>query len=468
MEKSFAGYISLYIPFFFAILLRDLPHVSYIIAWLGSFLIFYLTFSGRLHALPADLPVLQQLLRPVFLMHIIFAGYTACTSIFYYINALGYEYFTYVGRNFTNQYTFYDIAQCQRYYCLGHAALAHAIMLKMNYPAEKKYQFTINSISTFLFQLSIICLTLSFAFVKFPFFSQFSIQLNDLSFVSGTIALAFAIKEKKNTLIGLCIILFAANLLKATISGFKEPIIIVVLLLGVFLLPIYGKKIIPIFGAILIALFILLPTFIGTFRGTAFAGGNVNEAREKGIEAILNRENLQRDLNENYWQFLTNRLSEIHMFTGYVNSTPRYIPYYRTTLVKQGIEALIPRALWAGKPVTETLVMDRVYRAGVVIEQSSVSAKPAYIVDCFLSYGYIGVWIGLFAFGYIAQIISLKAESLFGGYFLGSAVMFAGLFQVFWRGNCFEFLFNNVFWSFITMIIFFYFLKFKSILSEAE
>ena len=78
----------------------------------------------------------------------------------------------------------------------------------------------------------------------------------------------------------------------------------------------------------------------------------------------------------------------------------------------------------------------------------------------------IGIWIGLFSFGYIAQWISMKAESLFGGYFMGSAVMFAGLFQIFWRGNSFEFLISAVFWSFVTMYIFFMVFKAKGILER--
>ena len=37
--------------------------------------------------------------------------------------------------------------------------------------------------------------------------------------------------------------------------------------------------------------------------------------------------------------------------------------------------------------------MQRVYAAGVVDRQSMVSAKPAYIVDCYLSYGMIGIFV---------------------------------------------------------------------------
>ncbi|WP_316804868.1 exosortase Y-associated Wzy-like protein [Pedobacter nototheniae] len=464
LAKNFFAFTFLYIPFVLSFLFKDLPHTSYLIAWFGSFFIFYMAFSGRLKKLPDDLPVLQQLLRPIFLLHVIFVGYMACTSIFYYVNALGYEYFKLVNKSFLNSYLFEDIAKCQRYYVLGHAALVHGILFKMDYNFNKKYLLRVGSMSSFLFQLSIICLPLGLLFEKISFLNQFSVQLNGLSFVAGTIAFAFALYERKNTLILLTALLFLANLLKISVSGYKEPIIICFLLLGIFLIPVYGKKIIPLFTVILIALFILLPTFIGAYRGVAFSGGGLIEARDKGLDAVFDKGNLSQDLEQNYWSFLTNRLSEIDMFIGFTKSTPQFIPYYKYDLVEQGIQSIIPRALWSAKPVTENLVMDRVYRAGIISDNSAVSAKPAYIVDCFLSYGYPGIWIGLFLFGYIAQFISRKAEMLFGGYFLGSAVMFAGLFQLFWRGNSFEFMFNSVFWSYITMLIIFNILKAKAFL----
>lgn len=466
LSKNFFAFIPVYLPFLFSILLKDLPHVSYFIAWFGSFFIFYMAFSGRLKKLPDDLPVLQQLLRPIFLMHVIFVGYMACTSIFYYINSMGYEYFENVRNTSPNLMIFKDIANCQRYYVLGHAALIHGILFRMDYNFEKKYALRVSTMSVFLFQLSIVCLALGLVFERVGFLNQFSIQLNGLSFVSGTISLTFAIKERRNTLIILTALLFLGNLLKSTVSGFKEPIIICVLLLGIFLLPVYGKKIIPFFAVIMIALFILLPTFIGAYRSSTYSGGDATYSREKGLSAVLDKNNLQRDLQENYWSFLTNRLSEIDMFINYTTTTPQFVPYYKYDIVKQGFESIVPRIIWPEKPVTEDMVMDRVYRAGVINPASQVSAKPAYIVDGFLSYGYFGVWVALLSLGYISQLISCKAEMLFGSYFLGTAVMFAGLFQILWRGNSFEFMFNSVLWSYVTMLIIFGFLRARAIIDR--
>lgn len=458
-------YIFLYIPFLIAWITLKQSHVSYLISWGGSFYIFYLSYSGIIKSLPKDINIFEQLMRPIFLMQVIFAGYMCCTSIFYYINAIGYEYFNYTGNSVMFKKDLYEnIAKCQMYYVLGHAALTHGILFNMNYPVQKKYVLETPSMSNLLLGISVICLPIGYLFGKVGALNQFSVQLTGLSFVAGTIALAFAIREQKKTNFWFAGALFVSNLMNALVSGFKEPIIICVLLLGVFLLPIYGKKIVPIFSVLLIGLFFILPTFIGNFRSLAGKGLSAEEVRDQSIDAVFNSN--EEELKSDNWEFLIYRFSEIDMFIKYSNSTPSYIPYYKTQLVKDAAISIVPRFFWPSKPVIEDMVMQRVYAAGVVDRQSIVSAKPAYIVDCYLSYGMIGIFIGLFSYGAIAQWIAIKAESLFGSYFMGCAVMFAGLFQIFWRGNSFEFLVNAVFWSVITMYIFHYIFKARGILEK--
>ncbi|UKT64382.1 exosortase Y-associated Wzy-like protein [Pedobacter mucosus] len=458
-------YALLYIPFLLAWLTSEQFHASYLIAWFGSLAIFYLSYNGWIKKLPEDYKVIEQLMRPIFLMQIIFAGYMCCTSIFYYINAIGYKYFDYKGYSFflTND-LYRDIAKCQLYYVLGHAALVHGILINMNYPAKKFYRLYVVSTSNLLLGLSVICLPIGYLFGKIGTLSQFNVQLTGLSFVAGTIALTYAIKEKKITNFWFALALFLSNVMNALVSGFKEPIIICVLLLGVFLIPIYGKKIIPVFGILLIFLFFVLPTFIGNFRKISGTGLALTEARDKSIEAVINSDN--DELKEDNWDFLIYRFSEIDMFIKYVNSTPNYVPFYNTQIAKDAVVTIIPRVFWPEKPIVESTVMQRVYNAGVVDRRSMVSAKPAYIVDCYLSFGMIGIWLGLFFYGAVAQWIAIKAESLFGGYFMGCAVMFAGLFQILWRGNSFEFLLNSIFWSFITMLIIYIIFKKRGILEE--
>jgi hypothetical protein len=58
----------------------------------------------------------------------------------------------------------------------------------------------------------------------------------------------------------------------------------------------------------------------------------------------------------------------------------------------------------------------------------------------------------LFFYGAIAQIACNKAEALFGGYFFGTAFIITGVFRAMWRGNCFEFIFNSIFYSFVLLL----------------
>ncbi|RZL34764.1 MAG: hypothetical protein EOP00_31035, partial [Pedobacter sp.] len=312
-------YLLLYIPFILAWLTLKQYHASYLIAWLGSFFIFYLSYSGLLKKLPSDFKIIEQLMRPIFLMQIIFAGYMCCTSIFYYLNAIGYQYLDYTGNSVMFQDDIYgSIAKCQMFYVLAHGALVHGILAKMDYPIEKKYNLYTSSMSNLLLGISVICLPLGYLFGKVGALSQFSVQLTGLSFVAGTIALAFAVKEQKKTNFWFAGALFVSNLMNALVSGFKEPIIICVLLLGVFLLPVYGKKVIPVFSILLVMLFFILPTFIGNFRKLAGQGLALNEVRDQSIDAVFNSD--QEALQDDNWTFLIYRFSEIDMFMKYVNT----------------------------------------------------------------------------------------------------------------------------------------------------
>jgi hypothetical protein len=169
------------------------------------------------------------------------------------------------------------------------------------------------------------------------------------------------------------------------------------------------------------------------------------------LDAALNGDS--GDIDDSNWSFLVYRLSEIDMFIRFTQSTPKYVDYYGLTFVKQAGMAIIPRVFWPSKPSTEDLVMERVYNAGVINRASNVSAKPAFIVDAYLSGGTLGIFLAMFIYGAVAQIISIKAEKLFGGYILGTALIFSGLFQIMWRGLSFEFIVNTVFWSYISMLI---------------
>jgi hypothetical protein len=388
----------------------------------------------------------------------------ACSSIFYFLSLYGYDNF-----QKTNQYLLVDqvqlelVAKCQRYYVLGHAALATGMLIFMKYPAQSRYYIEKEKLANLVMIMALIAFPVSLFFLSVPGLSQFYFQLNSLSFIAGTLALAFAIPLQKiwNTII--CLVLYCFNFYQGVISGYKEPIIISVMVLGIFLYPSYKKIVLTVFVPALLLLFVILPKFASTFRQNAWSGETqTDEATALALDAALNGDSK----DETNWDFLVNRLSEIDMFTIYLQSTPQNIDYYGLDLLKQSAIVLVPRVFWPGKPSTEDLVMERVYDAGAVNRNSQVSAKPAYIVDTYLSAGTLGVFIGLLLYGAIASAISVKAEKLFGGYTLGTALIFTGLFQIFWRGLSFEFLINSVFWSYISMLIIFKILTTTKVLKE--
>jgi hypothetical protein len=461
-NNDLAKFLVLFIPWMIASLLSFSPVASFLIAWSGSFFIFYMTLTGKVKPLPTDRSIPEQVMRPIFIVQIIFAGYMSCTSVFYFLSVLGYQYFSKLSLVvLTDTDKLATTAACQRYYCLGHAAFAAGILYFMNYPVEKKYHIETDKLANLLLRTAVILFPVSELFLRLPGLSQFYYQLSSLSFIAGTLALAFAIPLQKipNTII--CLSLYLFNFYQAVLSGFKEPIIISVLVLGLFLYPTYKKIVLFTFGPALLILFTFLPSYVASFRQNAWSGEETaQDASKIALEASLNNND-----NTN-WDFLVYRLSEIDMFTVYAKSTPSQIDYYGLKLLEQSAIAVIPRIFWPSKPITEDLVMQRVYDAGVVNRNSEVSAKPAFIVDAYLSWGTPGVFLYLFLYGAIAQLIALKAEKLFGGYILGTALIFSGLFQIFWRGLSFEFLINSVFWSYVSMLVIFKILRSRNILTE--
>jgi hypothetical protein len=457
-NKGLERFIVLFIPWILASILQSDALLSYWVAWGGSLLIFFLTLTGWVKSIPTDRPMTEQLMRPMFIMHIIFAGYMACTSVFYMLNALGYENFVKSSVTLIDAQKIAAIAQCQRYYCLGHAAFITGVLIFMKYPAKKKYRIENTVLADLLMKVALISLPVSNILMRTPGLSQLSFQLSSLSFIAGTLALAFAIPLKKPANTVICGLLYAFNFYSALVSGFKEPIIISILVLGLFLYPNYKKFVIVTFAPLLFFCFMVLPAYVNSFRAVAWSDDlDTDAAAQQSLDVALDGQN-------DNWDFLTLRLSEIDMFITFTQSTPATIPYYGTKLLNQSLIVVVPRIFWPNKPITEALVMERVYDAGVVNRLSSVSAKPAYIVDAYLSGGIPGIFIALFAYGAIAQIISIKAEELFGGYILGTALIFSGLFQIFWRGLSFEFIINAVFWSYISMLIIFAILKKQRIL----
>jgi len=449
----------LYIPVVFAYFLVNSPVISYFVAWGGSLFIFYTTWFSPAAYYDKTIPIYKQVMRPIFLTQFIFAGFMCSTSIFYFMDHLGYRYLTELnyGAQFKENEQTDLIATAQRLSLLAHAAMTSGLILAMN-PWKKKVKFTqAFQNNDFLIWLGIIVFGIGSICQQISGLSQIAIPLTIVGIGCATVLFVKGIIHKNITYLSIGAFIFITNFIHASLSGFKEPIITNIIFLGCVLFPYYKKTIMYLAVPAVYVLLYFLPTYNNTVRQSWSGEISAEEAQNQAFENL--DQNTEEEIEDTNWGFLTRRLSEIEMFTQFIDYVPAKHSFYDWEIVSESFEALIPRIFWAGKPNVETVSMQRVYDAGVAHKMSSVSAKTRPVVDAYLSWGIPGVFFCMLIYGLLTQYLCNVAEEMFGGYELGCVIIFNSIFQTLWRGNNFEFMFNNIFYGFIIMWALFYLLK---------
>ncbi len=410
-------------------------------------------------------------MRPIFLLQLIFAGFMCCTSIFFFLNHLGYEYFEKISPvKFTANEQTYLLAKCQRLCFLGHISLVGGILLSMTKTEKKAQHYTFKSrkVEYTWLRLGISFYIVAFIMQFIPGLFQFFIYLHDMAIFAASLILLKGLRKKDVLLIGYGAVMFGINFINATLTGYKEHILINFIILFALLFPYYKRTIAILSLPTIYLLLYILPTYASIIRMQSWGGDKTaQQARTEAFETLL-QDDIDEKIEETNWDFLTERFSEIGMFIQFVEFVPEKRDYYRGEILENSFLALIPRALYPNKPLTEKVAMERVYEAGVVDRASNVSAKARPVVDAYLSFGYWGVFILLLILGYLTQFFNNTAERWFGGYEFGCIVVFNGCFQVLWRGNNFEFMLNNMLYGFITMWLVFVVLRKLEILTPVK
>ncbi len=434
-----------------------MPENVYWIAWFTSIVIYILTLFKKLIPIPNDMPVSQQLFRPYFLAHSFFFGYVCFSSVFYFLNLKGYRFFELVGDPGFQNDQVVNVAKCQCFYLIAHISL----LVGMSVDFRKKGR-ELKNIDKSKLTLIILITAISAQIVVLfssliPGLSQIVVKFGTISQIASVLFLGFAIKEKNNKLIPLGLIIFSISMVLAVLSGWKSQVLFVLILTGFFLFPFY-KKTIVILGTITAIFWLNFgPIFSGYYRTLNwYEEVASSDAFEMSVEYTVNSTADERD--DATWSLLVDRLSEVGMFILFTEQVPAYRPYYGFEIINQVFYSFIPRILWPDKPDLELLIMQRVYENGVIDENSDVSAKPAFIVDSYLTAGITGIIVAHLILGLLNSFLYTKAEEWLGGYYLGTCIFFNGLFSIIWLGNSFEFMVNAVFWSFIVMLV----LKFLS------
>lgn len=460
-------YLLLYIPFALSLALSGSPELAYWTAWAGSWYILLLVFSGAIKRHPERKPWGQQVLRPLYLPHAIFAGYMALSSVFYFLQAKGYVYFTKVGDGDAPE-AFVLIAYAQQLYLLGHAGLVHGLLLASRYKPSK-YHLKFQSYSGGALTLALGGIALVSLLKVVPGLGQFAVKFDDLSLVASVVALALVLPERKWKYSLFALFLFGLNLYQSALSGFKEAVLIPVIILAALLYPQYKRLVLLAGPAAVIVLIFVLPFFSNYIRKESWEGGKAaGQAAAEAIEGL--QETTTGELVDNNWAFLTTRFSEISLFVKYLDNVPENHPFYYWKLIEQGLLNIVPSALYPGKPIMEDLVMERALENGIIEWYSvgKVSTKPQLVVDGYVSFGEFGVWVFLFIAGLLSAFASVLAERWFGGYLWGTGLMYTGFFLIFWRGNCIEFMSNTVFWSFVLMAILFIVLRWVGLVKKIK
>lgn len=458
--------IPLFSPWILAEIIRYNPVASYCLAWLATFFIFYYSVTGPLKATCTDLPLRAQVMRPLILIQFVFVGLMSATSIFYFVSHLGFYFLTDLQNGtFSIAEDTYQLAFCQRLYLLAHVSLVSGMIITLKPLKVYKYTF-VQHPDRYLIPALILTIITGFGFTQISALTQFAVILLPVPKLLSALILAKGIRHSRHywTLIGGGFFLFSLYL--SAISGYKEGIFVHLIILAFIFYPYYKAAIMGLALPVLCVLIYFLPTWNNILRSESWQGDQSAErAAEQAYVQILDDRN-QEMMEQNSWDFLTNRFSEINMFSKYVNHVPNSHPYYGTEILEDALYALIPRFLWAAKPNTEEVAMQRVYEAEIVSPYSDASAKTRTVVDGYLSAGSAGVLITMVIYGVVCQWLCNLAESIFGGYQIGCMVVFNGMFQQLWRGNNFEFILNNALYGLVLMLATFYLLKWGGLLKQ--
>ncbi|TDQ08632.1 exosortase Y-associated Wzy-like protein [Pedobacter metabolipauper] len=445
----FKTIIPIYLPLLLSVLLQHNPILSYLISWSGSFFIFYISLFSKVRFISCDVPLKDQIMRPIALTQIIFAGFMCCTSFFYFMDHLGYAYLRDLDPYFQSNAQTRLIAKCQRLALLAHAALVTGMILQIKpFPAVKYHYKTDQFLLIKLgigFYLAALLMNITTEFIQFKYtLTSLSISCSAYIFIHGLIY-----KKALSVVFGCTA--FGINFLNTTLTGYKESIIINLIILMAIAFPYYRKTILFLFIPCIYLAIYILPTFTMVIRSQSWFGGKTNTvAREQAYQTFFDAHN-DEQIAGNNWDFLTNRFSETGMFTSYVRQVPDQHPYYGLHILENSMYALVPKAFWKEKPSTEQIAMERVYQLGIVNRASAASAKTRPVTDCYLMAGPMGIFLGLLLYGMVTQWLCNTAERLFGGYQMGCIIIFNSLFQQLWRGNTSEFLINTIFYSYVLM-----------------
>ncbi|MBI4525315.1 MAG: hypothetical protein HY695_16050 [Deltaproteobacteria bacterium] len=414
----------LFVPSVLGLLWQDEPEISIIWSLAGSLFVAAIAQNSWFKQSDESLPITHRLLRPTFMYHFFFLGYHVLGGA---VNALELAGYTYWGR--VAEPAKYELslnAMAQALMLLGHASVTAGMKLAgLRYDPPR---YIIAELPAYgLLVLSLVCLGVGTAVSFVPSLFNLSEKIFQIASTAVLVEIVFAAWRRNfnNTVVGL--LLLFLNLLSQILSGWKALVLWTMITLGALLYPLMPRRVL--FGGFAFALFwaLYLHPFGLVLRPLIwYEGVDRNMAIAISMNEVMNMS--LRERLDNTWKMMVGRANDLYQFRKYLLYVPDAHPYYGLDLLKEAHLALMPRILWPEKPNLERVAMERVYDAGIVSEQAVVSAKSNFYQDAYLSGGWAAVVPASLLLGYLSILISRTSERLFGGYQIGTCLVFTSLF----------------------------------------
>lgn len=434
-------------PFLLSFISND-PIISYLISWIGS--IGLIIFSIYLDK---ENKKKLRFFDPLILSQGLFWTYTAVSSIFYFLDQLGFIFFQRI--NLPNMIEIENLANTQRYIVFAHGCYLLGYFLHKKEKSIQEYNVNIQPES--YFKLSIYAMIMALILSRTPF-AQVSSYFNIFSTICAVKFFGYTLSNRLLVFKGF--LYFASILILGFLSGMKESTLFPLIYLGFILYEKYGiARTSLLFVPLIFVYFYFIPTLNVAVRNSTWYG---NKGAVETLSSLNDPRILDSDkIKNNNWAFLTTRLSEISMLNRYIESVPKYRPFYGTEIYGYAISSLIPRFLWPSKLSPDVTAQRRAVENGVLILNSaedSTSAKPQTVADAYMSYGYPSILLTFVVFGFLVSYFARLLERKLG-YEFGVTILFYSLFSILSRGGPFENLFNTTFYGFILIFITIHFLK---------
>ncbi len=414
----------IFLPLLIGLMLLDPPELSIVWSLAGSVFIAGIVQTNWFTESAQDESVTRRLLRPGSMFHLMFVVFHIIGGAFHALNGAGHSFF---GTRVPDPtYDPFVLSYCQRLMLLSHASVTAGMKLVGLHYGFPCYR--VRSIPSYcLTMISLITLGISTAIASVPGFQYFASNLAGVSTTSVLVEIFTCVWYRRHKNLVVALVLFGMNLYSQAVSGWKGTVLFTMITLGALLYHLMPKVVILGGAAFLLVWALYFYPFARTLRPLLwYQGLPLDAAIEISIAQTLNL-SLEQRLNI-IWSSFSERVSDLTQFRKYVEYVPKVRPYYGFDIVAGSVVALVPRVFWPEKPNMEALSMQRVYEAGIASKRSRISAKSNFYQDAYLSGGEVAIVLACVSLGMFMISINRLCERLFGGYDIGTCLVYTSLF----------------------------------------